>query len=434
MPPKLRASSVYVRIRPKADEGGHADETKVEKWLHGWTDTAVTLADARSKTDYTFPKRVLQPEVTQNEVYETMLPEFVEAFTAMGGHNVLFFAYGQTGTGKTHTMFGPEASLKDVAFRSNWGVFPRAVDSVLSIMNSRAASGEIEYMLLGSAVEFYLGECYDLLNNHEKCEVDSVERWPIGQAKVRIQTIEDLLKFLADVEEFRSTRSTRMNQASDAHGGSSRSHCALILTLLQVNKESKLFCETHFSLCDLAGAERPDKTKEQRMSGMEVLWDLMSGKEPATGSQAFVINYELFEIAGEVVKATDAHTKHRKYVVANMCVSKAVQFLGSFLDGSALLGMVVCLSQSDSCGWETWFSLQYGTDLSKLKAPAINRKPVKIDVAAKTAAEELAKAQDLLKKTPAKGSPASKYYNRRLVLVRQWEQQNLLLREMLQKV
>eukprot|EP00971_Amphidinium_carterae_P081512 1612540-Amphidinium_carterae.1 len=84
----------------------------------------------------------------------------------MGGHNVLFFAYGQTGTGKTHTMFGPEESLKHAALHRSWGVFPRAVDNILSIMDSRAASGELEYMLLGSAVEFYLGECYDLLNNH----------------------------------------------------------------------------------------------------------------------------------------------------------------------------------------------------------------------------------------------------------------------------
>eukprot|EP00971_Amphidinium_carterae_P198092 3931623-Amphidinium_carterae.1 len=95
--------------------------------------------------------------------------------------------------------------------------------------------------------------------------------------------------------------------------------------------------------------------------------------------------------------------------------------------------MVVCLSQSHSCGWETWFSLQYGTDLSKLKAPANSRKPVKIDVAAKTAADELSKAKDLLSRTPSKGTPASKYYNRRLVSARQWEQQNLLLQEMLQK-
>lgn len=38
------------------------------------------------------------------------------------------------------------------------------------------------------------------------------------------------------------------------------------------------------------------------------------------------------------------------------------------------LGTVV-MPQLESCGWETWFSLQYyGTDLSKLKAPCVPRK------------------------------------------------------------
>jgi hypothetical protein len=45
----------------------------------------------------------------------------------------------------------------------------------------------------------------------------------------------DLLPFLEQVQMNRTTRSTAMNRADGEHGGSSRSHAALILTLTQLD-------------------------------------------------------------------------------------------------------------------------------------------------------------------------------------------------------
>jgi hypothetical protein len=39
------------------------------------------------------------------------------------GFNTLLFAYGQTGTGKTHTFMGPPDSLHTVN-HPDWGLFP----------------------------------------------------------------------------------------------------------------------------------------------------------------------------------------------------------------------------------------------------------------------------------------------------------------------
>ena len=48
----LTSSNVYIRIRPIATEGGHADTGKrVAKLLSGWTDTSVSL-----ETSYMFSK------------------------------------------------------------------------------------------------------------------------------------------------------------------------------------------------------------------------------------------------------------------------------------------------------------------------------------------------------------------------------------------
>ena len=42
---------------------------------------------------------------------------------------------------------------------------------------------------------------------------------------------------------------------------------------------------------------------------------------------------------------------------------------GACIDGRAMLAMIVCISQAPQCGWETWFSMNYGTDLANLCTP-----------------------------------------------------------------
>ena len=55
----------------------------------------------------------------------------------LDGYNVTFMAYGQTGTGKTHTMFGSQlGEVKNFETDSEempkqWGLFPRALISAL---------------------------------------------------------------------------------------------------------------------------------------------------------------------------------------------------------------------------------------------------------------------------------------------------------------
>ena len=45
-------------------------------------------------------------DATQQEIFEHAISETVD--DVLAGYNGTFFAYGQTGAGKTHTMFGPD--------------------------------------------------------------------------------------------------------------------------------------------------------------------------------------------------------------------------------------------------------------------------------------------------------------------------------------
>ena len=64
------------------------------------------------------------------------MPELIDAF--LGGYNCTFIAYGQIGTGKTHTMFGSPASLKKFdecgEIHPEWGIFPRAIMHMMQKM------------------------------------------------------------------------------------------------------------------------------------------------------------------------------------------------------------------------------------------------------------------------------------------------------------
>ena len=53
---------------------------------------------------FTYPAHVITPEMDNEALFAQFMPQRIEAF--LEGVNVNVMAYGQTGTGKTHTMFG----------------------------------------------------------------------------------------------------------------------------------------------------------------------------------------------------------------------------------------------------------------------------------------------------------------------------------------
>lgn len=171
-----------------------------------------------------------------------------------------------------------------------------------------------------------------------------------------------------------------MNNAKGEHSGSSRSHCALILTLIKTDENGEMRKAT-FTLMDLAGTERPSKTTEQnREQNTAVIAALFgSGRDSdicmdlSVEDQGKMINFELFELGKEVNLATNKHRRRLPYKAPTQNTTDFIKYCGNLLNGSCMCKMMICLSQAPQCGWETWWSLQYGTDLSKLKVPVVKR-------------------------------------------------------------
>ena len=114
--------------------------------------------------------------------------------------------------------------------------------------------------------------CLDLLDEGATCLIGADHR-PLGLTALELDSEQACLDLMARVRKTRHARATRMNEASDGHAGSSRSHCAIILTLRQLERSSARVLTTRLDVIDMAGAERPRSVQ----STLLAMWDHEKG-------------------------------------------------------------------------------------------------------------------------------------------------------------
>ena len=195
MPPKDKrtprrdlVAPVFARILPE-NVGGHVDDgASVYKRLASWSDAAepnrdakqarVTLVDGHGETHYAFPKRVFGPSASQDELFREVARPLLRTYLdADDPQSAFVFAYGQTGTGKTYTLMGPEFSWSEPKHDLH-GLFPRVVDETLTTLAARKRNHpeRVAAFALGiTAVEFYFCQGFDLLDDHAQVRVEKGE-------------------------------------------------------------------------------------------------------------------------------------------------------------------------------------------------------------------------------------------------------------------
>lgn len=397
---KLSKSAVYVRVRPLAEVGGHAAGEAGDYEFKGFdeADNSIVMTNRNRPTTFSFPKKVLC-DCSQQEMYDTMLPDLVNSML-MRSTDVMFLAYGQTGTGKTHTMFGPPDSLNPETCPTDgphpeWGIFPRIVEYTLSTISSATSTemgSTLNSKVTVSAMEFYLMGSFDLLNRQTPVIIEDGR--PQGLTEREVKSPKDTCDFLKEVYGNRSVRKTAMNE------GSSRSHTALILKAYFCDSKDGDYVQTSFTLFDLAGAERTSKTGGAFVSPMDAMVACGKGKDPGIGGEGAIINWDLSSMINQVQKATDANTGKGKYKCGTAMITPAIQTIASCFDGRAHLGMVVCLSQAPQNGSESWFSCTMGEKFAALKSRVVPRKMGKIEKVIKDRKDKLKKNEDNLKSKP----------------------------------
>ena len=256
---------VIVRIRPLNEKEKKQSTLPVVSASSTKNEVTVIRGSGARQMRHVFKfDGVFSGQSTQAEVFDRTLRPMIH--DVLNGFESTVFAYGQTGTGKTHTMEG------DIASEADMGVIPRAARA---IFESLADEDKYEsYDVKASYLEIYNEELSDLLDGVAQADMAATAKAGalaapaklqivdggkgggvrvMGLSEVSVASKEDVVAVLRAAQEKRRVGETRMNKAS------SRSHCVCTLTVTSTARaDGGAALVRHVGklhLCDLAGSE-----------------------------------------------------------------------------------------------------------------------------------------------------------------------------------
>uniref|UniRef100_A0A3Q0SAS7 Kinesin-like protein n=1 Tax=Amphilophus citrinellus TaxID=61819 RepID=A0A3Q0SAS7_AMPCI len=277
--------------------------------------------------------RVFQSKTTQEEFYNAVAQKIVK--DVLEGYNGTIFAYGQTSSGKTHTM---EGKLHDPEMM---GIIPRIVQDIFNYIYSMDEN--LEFHIKVSYFEIYLDKIRDLLDvsktnlpvHEDKNRVPYVK----GCTERFVCTPEEVMEAIDEGKNNRSVAVTNMNEHS------SRSHSIFLINIKQENSKTEQKLTGKLYLVDLAGSEKVGKT----------------GAEGTVLDEAKMINKSLSAL-GIVISALAEGSTYIPYRD-----SKMTRILQDSLGGNCRTTMVICCSPSAYNDAETRSTLLFGQRAKTIK-------------------------------------------------------------------
>jgi len=293
-----------------------------------------TVYVPQSDLTYMFD-RVFRWDACQKEVYDYAAKPIINA--VLRGFNGTVFAYGQTSSGKTYTMEGP-----DIEDKHYQGVIPRMVWSIFDGIYH--ADESIEFLVKVSIVEIYNERIRDLLNpkkDNLKVHEDKSRGVSIGEVtESYVGCEQEIFDAMRAGHYNRSMAVTNMNEHS------SRSHLVFMLTIEQKNLHDRSVKVGKLHLVDLAGSEKVCKT----------------GASGERLDEAKNINRSLSALGNVINALTD-----KKYTHVPYRDSKLTRVLQESLGGNAKTSLIITCSPSNFNEQETISTLRFGQRAKMIK-------------------------------------------------------------------
>nr|XP_031858541.1 uncharacterized protein CI109_006064 [Kwoniella shandongensis]KAA5525613.1 hypothetical protein CI109_006064 [Kwoniella shandongensis] len=281
----------------------------------------------REDKDWIFD-RILPPHSDNGGVYGTSARRHVRS--AMEGYNAVIFAYGQTASGKTHTLTGSSAEP---------GIIPLSITDVFAQIR---ATPDREYLLRASYLELYNEAIIDLLSGVE-LQLSETKKGVVinGLTEMAVRTEDEVRRVLRSGEERRKVGATDWNSRS------SRSHCVFRVTIESRSRNTivdegpvgartpggrlkaagdKTTRISTLSIIDLAGSEKHTSSKERNAEGKHINQSLLTLK---------LVISKLADLAS---KRNVTHVPYRD--------SKLTRLLQNSLSGDALISVICTVSPS----------------------------------------------------------------------------------------
>uniref|UniRef100_A0A8C4RWZ7 Kinesin-like protein n=1 Tax=Erpetoichthys calabaricus TaxID=27687 RepID=A0A8C4RWZ7_ERPCA len=263
--------------------------------------------------------RVFQSSTSQEQVYNACARQIVK--DVLEGYNGTIFAYGQTSSGKTHTM---EGKLHDP---DGMGIIPRIVQDIFNYIYSMDENLEF-HIKVKMRWEFALVSKTNLSVHEDKNRVPYVK----GCTERFVCSPDEVMDTIDEGKSNRHVAVTNMNEHS------SRSHSIFLINVKQENTQTEQKLSGKLYLVDLAGSEKVSKT----------------GAEGAVLDEAKNINKSLSAL-GNVISALAECSTYIPYRD-----SKMTRILQDSLGGNCRTTIVICCSPSSYNEAETKSTLMFG--------------------------------------------------------------------------
>lgn len=252
---------VCVRCRPLSKKESEISNIETVKILNG---KVVVILDP---VEYNGPEDIFKNRTKEQQyafdyamdksAKQQVIYEKSTKFLLSGvvqGFNATVFAYGATGSGKTHTMLGNGEEP---------GIMVRALADLFTIIET---SKEKQFKIKLFYVEIYNETLRDLLAKGETLELrEDPDRGSVlvGVKEMEVGSSSEVFKLLLKGNQNRTTEATNMNETS------SRSHAVLQITIEnKLNKSSEII-SGKFILVDLAGSERASNSNNSGIRQVE---------------------------------------------------------------------------------------------------------------------------------------------------------------------
>jgi len=192
----------------------------------------------------------LDPSVGQEEAFKIIAKPTIDE--VLKGYNGTIFAYGQSGSGKTYTVFGPEGGTK---IMEDMGLIPRTAAIIFASLDSK--KNKVAGVKM-SIFEIYMEKLRDLLvplsnRNPPKLRVAMGKTTRIvGLEEKPVQSVKAVQRLIKQASKRRRTDSQNLNATS------SRSHCVTTFIVEQECKDGTKL-KGMLNIADLAGSENAAK-------------------------------------------------------------------------------------------------------------------------------------------------------------------------------
>ncbi|RVX75206.1 hypothetical protein B0A52_00558 [Exophiala mesophila] len=297
--------------------------------------------------EYSFQfNNVYDQDSTQQEIFDAEVTPTVKHLFL--GYDVTIFAYGSTGTGKTHTMRGGK-SLQDR------GMIPRLLSSIYrkSRAIEKSTHGETTVQVSMSYYEIYNDRVFDLFEAPEKRtptglpirEAEGGKTVVVGLTELPCSSLKDFEGLYDKANNNRSTGATKLN----AH--SSRSH-AILCVKVSVSSPTETRVSTACAI-DLAGSE------DNRRTG--------NGKERMVESAS--INKSLFVLA----QCVEAISKKQPRIPYRESKMTRILSLGQ---NNGFTVMILNLAPVKGYHLDTLSSLNFANRTKKIEVREVENDPI----------------------------------------------------------